>query len=79
MKVPAGKHMLDLVAVDWFKDSKRMDHVARRHGCAAQVSNLTFCFLKKINGRWLKLGIFLQKTGLKSITQMIGLSQDRLN
>ncbi|KAH1150647.1 hypothetical protein GLYMA_16G092900v4 [Glycine max] len=35
-KVPAGKHMLDLVAVDWFIDSKRMDHVARRHGCAAQ-------------------------------------------
>lgn len=37
MKVPAGKHLLDLVAVDWFKDSKRMDHVAKRHGCAAQV------------------------------------------
>ncbi|RDX94003.1 Protein ENHANCED DISEASE RESISTANCE 2 [Mucuna pruriens] len=39
-KVPAGKHMLDLVAVDWFKDSKRMDHVARRHGCAAQRSQI---------------------------------------
>ncbi|KAH1234548.1 Protein ENHANCED DISEASE RESISTANCE 2 [Glycine soja] len=38
-KVPAGKHMLDLVAVDWFKDSKRMDHVVRRHGCAAQVAS----------------------------------------
>ncbi|CAL5188406.1 unnamed protein product [Lathyrus oleraceus] len=38
-KVPAGKHLLDLVAVDWFKDSKRMDHVARRHGCAAQVAS----------------------------------------
>jgi len=38
MKVPAGKHLLDLVAVDWFKDTKRMDHVARRQGCAAQVS-----------------------------------------
>ncbi|KAG4938728.1 hypothetical protein JHK86_044869 [Glycine max] len=38
-KVPAGKHMLDLVAVDWFIDSKRMDHVARRHGCAAQVAS----------------------------------------
>ncbi|KAL2901258.1 Protein ENHANCED DISEASE RESISTANCE 2 [Bienertia sinuspersici] len=35
-KVPAGKHLMDLVAVDWFKDSKRMDHVARRQGCAAQ-------------------------------------------
>lgn len=29
---------MDLVAVDWFKDTKRMDHVARRSGCAAQVS-----------------------------------------
>ncbi|GAA0166236.1 defense/immunity protein [Lithospermum erythrorhizon] len=38
-KVPAGKHLMDLVAVDWFKDTKRMDHVARRHGCAAQVAS----------------------------------------
>ncbi|XP_011028070.1 PREDICTED: protein ENHANCED DISEASE RESISTANCE 2-like [Populus euphratica] len=38
-KVPAGKHLLDLVAVDWFKDTKRMDHVARRQGCAAQVAS----------------------------------------
>ncbi|MBA0680401.1 hypothetical protein Goari_012101, partial [Gossypium aridum] len=30
---------MDLVAVDWFKDSKRMDHVARRQGCAAQVAS----------------------------------------
>ncbi|KHG10870.1 Steroidogenic acute regulatory protein, mitochondrial [Gossypium arboreum] len=37
-KIPAGKHLMDLVAVDWFKDTKRMDHVARRHGCAAQGS-----------------------------------------
>ena len=28
---------MDLVAVDWFKDVKRMDHVSRRQGCAAQV------------------------------------------
>ncbi|GMJ00219.1 ENHANCED DISEASE RESISTANCE 2 [Hibiscus trionum] len=38
-KIPAGKHVMDLVAVDWFKDTKRMDHVARRHGCAAQVAS----------------------------------------
>ncbi|CAI9759510.1 unnamed protein product [Fraxinus pennsylvanica] len=38
-KVPAGKHLMELVAVDWFKDSKRMDHVARRRGCAAQVAS----------------------------------------
>ncbi|KAK9214881.1 hypothetical protein WN944_006881 [Citrus x changshan-huyou] len=37
-KIPAGKHLMDLVAVDWFKDTKRMDHVARRQGCAAQVA-----------------------------------------
>ncbi|KAK9218346.1 hypothetical protein WN943_006983 [Citrus x changshan-huyou] len=29
-KIPAGKHLMDLVAVDWFKDTKRMDHVARQ-------------------------------------------------
>ncbi|XP_075484268.1 protein ENHANCED DISEASE RESISTANCE 2-like [Primulina tabacum] len=38
-KIPAGKHLMDLVAVDWFKDTKRMDHVARRHGCAAQIAS----------------------------------------
>ena len=38
LKIPAGKHLMDLVSVGWFKDSKRMDHVARCHGCAAQVS-----------------------------------------
>ncbi|KAG6387801.1 hypothetical protein SASPL_152995 [Salvia splendens] len=38
-KIPAGKHLMDLVAVDWFKDKKRMDHVARRPGCAAQVAS----------------------------------------
>ncbi|CAL5045365.1 unnamed protein product [Urochloa decumbens] len=37
-KVPAGKYLMELVAVDWFKDTKRMDHVARRKGCAAQVA-----------------------------------------
>ncbi|KAF3335906.1 protein ENHANCED DISEASE RESISTANCE 2-like protein [Carex littledalei] len=37
-KIPAGKHMMALVAVDWFKDVKRMDHVARRKGCAVQVA-----------------------------------------
>ncbi|XP_047969699.1 protein ENHANCED DISEASE RESISTANCE 2-like isoform X2 [Salvia hispanica] len=38
-KIPAGKHLMDLVAVDWFKDKKRMDHVARRPGCAAKVAS----------------------------------------
>ncbi|KAL6549802.1 Protein ENHANCED DISEASE RESISTANCE 2 [Orobanche minor] len=39
LKIPAGKHLMDLVAVDWFKDTRRMDHVARRGGCAAQVAS----------------------------------------
>ncbi|KAL0327736.1 UNVERIFIED_CONTAM: protein ENHANCED DISEASE RESISTANCE 2-like [Sesamum angustifolium] len=30
---------MNLVAIDWFKDTKRMDHVARRSGCAAQVAS----------------------------------------
>ncbi|PWZ18183.1 Protein ENHANCED DISEASE RESISTANCE 2 [Zea mays] len=37
-KVPAGKYLMELVAVDWFKDAKRMDHVARRKGSAVQVA-----------------------------------------
>lgn len=39
MQIAAGKPLMDLVAVDWFKDTKRMDHVAKRPGCAAQVRN----------------------------------------
>jgi hypothetical protein len=29
---------MELVAIDWLRDIKRMDHVARRKGCAAQVA-----------------------------------------
>lgn len=28
---------MQLVASDWFKGNSRIDHVARRRGCAAQV------------------------------------------
>ena len=42
LQIPAGKPLMELVAVDWLKDSKRMDHVARRHGCAVRVR---FCCL----------------------------------
>lgn len=38
-KIPAGKHLMELVAVDWFTDVKRIDHVARRKGCAVQVAS----------------------------------------
>ncbi|OIT37041.1 PREDICTED: protein ENHANCED DISEASE RESISTANCE 2-like isoform X1 [Nicotiana attenuata] len=48
-KVPAGKPLMDLVAVDWFKDTKRMDHVARRPGCAAQVASEKGLFSLVIN------------------------------
>eukprot|EP00249_Psilotum_nudum_P019346 c27207_g1_i1 orf=227-2404(+) len=37
-KIPAGESLLQLVALDWFKDSKRMDHLSCRKGCAAQVA-----------------------------------------
>ncbi|KAM7510660.1 hypothetical protein LguiB_009535 [Lonicera macranthoides] len=48
-KIPGGKYLLDLVAVDWLKDTKRMDHVARRHGCAAQVATEKGFFSLVIN------------------------------
>ncbi|XP_058084403.1 protein ENHANCED DISEASE RESISTANCE 2-like [Magnolia sinica] len=48
-KIPAGKHLMELVAVDWFKDVKRMDHVARRQGCAVQVASEKGLFSLAIN------------------------------
>ncbi|KAL6657427.1 hypothetical protein ACP70R_005207 [Stipagrostis hirtigluma subsp. patula] len=37
-KIPAASYLMELAAIDWFKDSKRMDNVARRKGCVAQVA-----------------------------------------
>ncbi|XP_020260698.1 protein ENHANCED DISEASE RESISTANCE 2-like [Asparagus officinalis] len=48
-KIPAGKPLMELVAVDWFKDAKRMDHVARRQGCAVQVASEKGLFSLAIN------------------------------
>ncbi|VAI81440.1 unnamed protein product [Triticum turgidum subsp. durum] len=48
-KVPAGKPLMELVAVDWFKDVKRMDHVAKRKGCAVQVAAEKGLFSLAIN------------------------------
>lgn len=48
-KIPAGKPLMELVAVDWFKDSKRIDHVARRPGCAAHVASEKGLFTLVIN------------------------------
>ncbi|KAL0909996.1 hypothetical protein M5K25_020915 [Dendrobium thyrsiflorum] len=48
-KVPAGKPFMKLVAVDWFKDVKRMDHVARRQGCAVQAASEKGLFTLIVN------------------------------
>ncbi|KAL6005848.1 Protein ENHANCED DISEASE RESISTANCE 2 [Asimina triloba] len=48
-KISAGKYLMELVAVDWFKDMKRMDHVARRQGCAVQVASEKGLFSIVIN------------------------------
>ncbi|XP_020692298.1 protein ENHANCED DISEASE RESISTANCE 2-like [Dendrobium catenatum] len=48
-KIPAGKPFMKLVAVDWFKDVKRMDHVARRQGCAVQVASEKGLFTLVVN------------------------------
>lgn len=50
---------MDLVAVDWFKDTKRMDHVVRRQGCAAQVCSQVHSCLNEVNPRQLLLCILL--------------------
>lgn len=44
LQVPAGKYIMELVAIDWLKNSKRMDHVATRKGCAAQVLTMLGLF-----------------------------------
>ncbi|XP_052297138.1 protein ENHANCED DISEASE RESISTANCE 2-like [Citrus sinensis] len=59
-KIPAGKHLMDLVAVDWFKDTKRIDHVARRQGCAAQVASEKVLFSPLIF-KQLVMGSLLQR------------------
>ncbi|XP_077234808.1 protein ENHANCED DISEASE RESISTANCE 2-like isoform X1 [Tasmannia lanceolata] len=48
-KILAGKPLMELVAVDWFKDTKRMDHVARRQGCAVQIASEKGLFSLAIN------------------------------
>uniref|UniRef100_A0A0E0MDF0 START domain-containing protein n=1 Tax=Oryza punctata TaxID=4537 RepID=A0A0E0MDF0_ORYPU len=37
-KIPAASYLMELAAIDWFKDSKRMDNVGRQKGCVAQVA-----------------------------------------
>ncbi|KAK9120384.1 hypothetical protein Syun_018001 [Stephania yunnanensis] len=49
LQIPAGKPIMELVAVDWFKDMKRMDHVARRQGCAVQVASEKGLFSLAVN------------------------------
>ncbi|PWZ20966.1 Protein ENHANCED DISEASE RESISTANCE 2-like [Zea mays] len=37
-QIPAASYLMELAAIDWFKDTKRMDNVARQKGCVAQVA-----------------------------------------
>ncbi|XP_057832754.2 protein ENHANCED DISEASE RESISTANCE 2 [Cryptomeria japonica] len=48
-KVPAGQYLMQLVAVDWFKDVKRIDHVSRRKGGVVQVAAEKGLFTLVIN------------------------------
>jgi hypothetical protein len=38
LQIPAASYLMELAAIDWFKDTKRMDNVARQKGCVAQVT-----------------------------------------
>ncbi|CAL5061195.1 unnamed protein product [Urochloa decumbens] len=37
-KIPAPSYLMELAAIDWFKDTKRMDNVGRQKNCVAQVA-----------------------------------------
>ncbi|KAE8777823.1 protein ENHANCED DISEASE RESISTANCE 2-like [Hordeum vulgare] len=37
-KIPAPSYLMELAAIDWFKDTKRMDNVGRQKGCVAQLA-----------------------------------------
>uniref|UniRef100_N1QWQ4 START domain-containing protein n=1 Tax=Aegilops tauschii TaxID=37682 RepID=N1QWQ4_AEGTA len=37
-KIPAASYLMELAAIDWFKDTKRMDNVGRQKGCVAQLA-----------------------------------------
>lgn len=54
---------MQLVAVDWFKDTKRIDHVAKRKGCVAQVQTCSSflqaaCYLLRLEAVVLKHHMF---------------------
>ncbi|KAM0847935.1 hypothetical protein ACQ4PT_054703 [Festuca glaucescens] len=38
IEIPAPSYLMELAAIDWFKDTKRMDNVGRQKGCVAQVA-----------------------------------------
>ncbi|CAD6216789.1 unnamed protein product [Miscanthus lutarioriparius] len=37
-KIPAASYLMELAAIDWYKDTKRMDNVGRQKNCVAQVA-----------------------------------------
>jgi hypothetical protein len=50
-QTPAGEPLMQLVAVDWFKDSKRIDHVVRSKDCVAQVCHYDVILFLKSPGK----------------------------
>lgn len=38
LQIPAASYLMELAAIDWFKDTKRMDNVGRQKKCVAQVT-----------------------------------------
>ncbi len=50
-QTPAGEPLMQLVAVDWFKDSKRIDHVVRCKDCVAQVCHYDMILFLKSLGK----------------------------
>ena len=38
LQIPAASYLMELAAIDWFKDTKRMDNVGRQKNCVAQVT-----------------------------------------
>nr|CAB3458870.1 unnamed protein product [Digitaria exilis] len=38
IEIAAASYLMELAAIDWFKDTKRMDNVGRQKNCVAQVA-----------------------------------------
>jgi len=38
LQIPAASYLMELAAIDSYKDTKRMDNVGRQKNCVAQVT-----------------------------------------